>query len=158
MVKHAIAAIVLLSTGCYTGLDAGKASGGDGGDDASESGGDDGSVASCEAGIHPGSAVVRRLTRFEYDNTVRDLLGDDTSPANAFPSEESGNGFGNDAAAQSVSSLLAEQYATVAEGVATRLIADPDRLAVVAPCAATIADAASEAACMRDVLESLLPR
>lgn len=158
MVRHAIAAIVLLSSGCYTGLEAGKASGGEGGDDAADSGGDDGVAASCEQGIHPGSAVLRRLTRFEYDNTVRDLLGDDTSPANAFPSEESGNGFGNDAAAQSVSSLLAEQYATVAEDVAARLIADPDRLAAVAPCAATVGDAASEDACVREVLESLLPR
>ena len=37
-------------------------------------------------------------------------VGDDTEPANAFPSEEIGNGFGNDADAQAVSSLLAEEY------------------------------------------------
>jgi len=33
----------------------------------------------------PGTAVFRRLSRTEYNNTVRDLLGDDSSPANAFP-------------------------------------------------------------------------
>jgi hypothetical protein len=62
----------------------------------------------------PRPSVVRRLTRFEYNNTVRDLLGDVSSPADALPAEELGNGFGNDAAAQSVSSLLAEQYARLA--------------------------------------------
>jgi protein ImuB len=31
---------------------------------------------------------VRRLTRFEYNNTVRDLLGDTTEPAVALPSDE----------------------------------------------------------------------
>ena len=162
MTRHALVASVLLSSGCYVGLDAGKASGGDGADDAADSGGSDGGVpASCEGGIHPGSAPLRRLTRFEYNNTVRDLLGDDTLPANAFPSEESGNGFGNDAAAQSVSSLLAEQYATVAEGVATRVIESPDRLAALAPCTTAIgegSDAASESTCVRDLVASLLPR
>src|SRR5262245_54563920 len=32
----------------------------------------------------PGLASFRRLTRSEYNNTVRDLLGDASSPANAF--------------------------------------------------------------------------
>jgi hypothetical protein len=68
----------------------------------------------------PGRAPIRRLTRFEYNNTVRDLLGDDSEPANAFPSEELGNGFGNDADAQPVSSFLAESYNSVAEQVALR--------------------------------------
>jgi hypothetical protein len=33
----------------------------------------------------PGHATFRRLSRFEYNNTVRDLLGDTTAPANGFP-------------------------------------------------------------------------
>src|SRR5260221_14253428 len=35
--------------------------------------------------IDPGPTFLRRLNRFEYDNTVRDLLGDTSSPASAFP-------------------------------------------------------------------------
>ena len=66
--------------------------------------------ALCKKTFAPGRAPLRRLTRFEYNNTVRDLLGDTSQPANALPAEELGNGFGNDADAQSVSSLLAEQY------------------------------------------------
>ena len=46
--------------------------------------------------IAPGRAPLRRLTRFEYNNTVRELLGDTTNPADALPSEELGNGFGNE--------------------------------------------------------------
>src|SRR5688572_27418030 len=68
--------------------------------------------------IRAGRAPIRRLTRFEYDNTVRDLLGDTSQPARSLPSDEIANGFGNDAEALSVSSLLVEQLATVAEGIA----------------------------------------
>src|SRR5690242_398588 len=43
--------------------------------------------------LQPGPTFVRRLNRFEYNNTVRDLLGDATQPANDFPTEERRNGF-----------------------------------------------------------------
>jgi hypothetical protein len=33
----------------------------------------------------PGTATFRRLTKAEYNNTVRELLGDNSSPASAFP-------------------------------------------------------------------------
>ena len=32
-----------------------------------------------------GPSPIRRLTRWEYDNTVRDLLGDTTRPSGRFP-------------------------------------------------------------------------
>jgi hypothetical protein len=103
-------------------------------------------------GVAP--APLRRLTRFEYNNTVRDLLGDTTSPASALPAEEQGNGFGNDAAGQSVSSLLAEQYAVIAEGIAGRAIQAPARLA---PCAGSVT-AATEQSCARSFIEGFVPR
>jgi hypothetical protein len=109
-----------------------------------------------QAAITPGPAPLRRLTRFEYNNVVRDLLGDTTSPAKAFPSEEIGNGFGNDADAQSVSSLLAEQYSTVAESVAQRAT-EPAALAKLDPCTNGLA-AAGEAACARTIVEKLATR
>jgi hypothetical protein len=77
------------------------------------------------------------LTRFEYNNTVRDLLGDTSSPAAALPAEEAGNGFGNDATAQSVSTLLAEKYAAVAEGIAQRVTGTAAAMTRLVPCAAT---------------------
>jgi hypothetical protein len=65
---------------------------------------------------------IRRLTRFEYNNTVRDLLGDTTNPADVLPPEEEVAGFNNQAAALTTSDLLIEQYMKVAEDVATRAV------------------------------------
>lgn len=101
-------------------------------------------------------APLRRLTKREYDNTVRDLLGDTTSPARALPSEERGNGFGNDAGSLSMSTLLAEQYATVAEDVATRATATPEALGRWAPCVVNAA-VADEESCTRTTLRTFLP-
>jgi hypothetical protein len=62
--------------------------------------------------------VLRRLTHSQYDNTVRDLLKDTTSPASRFPQEDYVNGFKNQYDALSVSPLLAEAYSLAAERLA----------------------------------------
>jgi hypothetical protein len=72
-------------------------------------------------------APLRRLTRAEYDATVRDLLGDDSHPARTFPPDEESQGFDNFAETQSVSPLLAEGYLSAAEALAAS--ADPIALA-----------------------------
>lgn len=108
----------------------------------------------CEAGeVHAGRAPIRRLTRFEYNNTVRDLFSDTTQPANALPPEELGNGFGNDADTISVPGLLAEQYGVVAEGIAARATA-PAALSRLAPCASAVT-AATEDACLRTIIDNV---
>jgi len=63
-------------------------------------------------------AVMRRLTHSQYNNTVKDLLGDQTLPANQFPQEDFVNGFKNQVESQSVSPVLAEAYSTAAERLA----------------------------------------
>lgn len=73
---------------------------------------------SCSGAIEPGPSPLRRLTRVEYDNTVFQLLGDNSRPARAFPPDEEAGGFDNQAAALSVSPLLAENYQTAAEQLA----------------------------------------
>lgn len=55
---------------------------------------------------------MRRLTREEYDNAVRDLLGVTGNPSSAFPPDENSYGF---PIGLSVSSLLIEQYMKTAE-------------------------------------------
>jgi hypothetical protein len=67
---------------------------------------------------------MRRMTRFEYNNTVRDLLGDVTRPADGFVSEESELGFDNQASSLTVSQLLAEQYLEAAETLSADAVAD----------------------------------
>jgi hypothetical protein len=71
---------------------------------------------------------IRRLTRFEYNNTVRDLLGDTSNPADALPPEEEVAGFNNQAAALTSSDLLIEQYMKAAEGVGARAVLDMNAL------------------------------
>ncbi len=61
---------------------------------------------------------ARRLTHNQYNNTVRDLLGDRTRPADLFPPEDFVNGFKNQLSAQDISPLLAQTYANAAERLA----------------------------------------
>jgi hypothetical protein len=74
-------------------------------------------VAEC-ATISPGPAPLRRLTQSEYNSTVRDLLGDKTSPANSFPPDQKVGDFTNTAVALTVPPLLAQAYQSAAEQLA----------------------------------------
>ncbi|MEZ4307414.1 MAG: DUF1592 domain-containing protein [Polyangiaceae bacterium] len=76
--------------------------------------------AVCTGEIEPGPSPIRRMTRFEYNNTVRDLLGDTTGPADTFGAEEEALGFNNNAANLTVSDQLANKYMFAAEGVSER--------------------------------------
>jgi hypothetical protein len=66
----------------------------------------------------PTGPTVRRLTHSQYNNTVRDLLGDQTEPASGFPKEDFINGFKNQVEGQGVSPLQAEAYSKAAERLA----------------------------------------
>src|SRR5262245_34526719 len=81
----------------------------------------------------PGPAPVRRLTRFEYNNTVRDLLGDTTSPAAGFGAEEEALGFNNNAANLVTSPALAEKYMRAAEQIAARATSPITKATTCAP-------------------------
>lgn len=65
--------------------------------------------------IDPARVTIHRLNRQEYNNTVRDLLGDTTQPANNFPEDDFGYGFNNIADVLSVSPLHVESYFNTAE-------------------------------------------
>ncbi|MGH1342253.1 MAG: DUF1592 domain-containing protein [Nannocystales bacterium] len=146
--------------GCYEGARvsaAGESNGAAGTDSADDESGDESGGSGVPACLeeHDGGTTLRRLTRFEYNNTVRDLLQTDSFPANGFPSEELANGFGNDASAQSVSSLLAEQYNVAAEALALEATATTEAFALIAPCSADLdpEDAAATDACARRFIE-----
>jgi hypothetical protein len=81
----------------------------------------------------PLTVVLRRLTHSQYNNTVADLLGDRTRPANQFPPEDIVNGFTNQAAGQHISPLMAEDYARAAARLA-RNAARSGALAKLLPC------------------------
>ena len=58
----------------------------------------------------PGRVTIHRLNRAEYNNTVRDLLGDTTQPARDFPDDDSGYGYDNIADVLRVSPSRMERY------------------------------------------------
>jgi hypothetical protein len=62
--------------------------------------------------------LLRRLTHSQYNNTVRDLLGDYSRPADRFPPEDFVNGFKNQLRTQGMPPLLAEAYSSAAEKLA----------------------------------------
>jgi hypothetical protein len=61
---------------------------------------------------------LRRLTRTEYTNSVRDLLDVDVSATSDLPADEVTNSFDNNATVLTVSSLHAEKYVLVSEALA----------------------------------------
>jgi hypothetical protein len=65
---------------------------------------------------------LRRLTRFEYANSVRDLLGVDPAPAADLPADEVTNSFDNNALVLTVSALHAEKYVLVSETLAKQAV------------------------------------
>jgi len=81
----------------------------------------------------PAQVVMRRLTHSQYNHTVRDLLGDQTSPASQFPPEDFVNGFQNQADAQSIPALLAEAYGAAAEKLARNAFRGGDTNGLI-PC------------------------
>jgi hypothetical protein len=103
-----------------------------------EAGGTGGTTAmpsgptSCED-TNPAPAPLRLLTRFQYDNAVRDLLADDSRPALGFPPENEVDGYRTNASANLANPLLVESYLTGAEAISARVVANID---AVAPCEA----------------------
>jgi len=62
--------------------------------------------------------LVRRLTHSQYNNTIRDLLGDYSKPAQRFPVEDYVEGFKNQLRHQAMPPLLVESYSSSAERLA----------------------------------------
>jgi len=82
------------------------------------------------------ASVLRRLTHSQYNNTVRDLLGDQTHPADRFPPEDFVHGFKNQAGAQDVAPLLAEAYNIAAERLARNAFPGGEDVNRLLPCQA----------------------
>jgi hypothetical protein len=93
----------------------------------------------CTEGATP-PAPARLLTRVQYDNTVRDLLGDTTAPGQLFPPEPTVLGFENNSDVYQATPLLVEDLMKAAEGVAARAVAVG--AAALAQCEGGVLDAA----------------
>ncbi|MBC8072727.1 MAG: DUF1592 domain-containing protein, partial [Deltaproteobacteria bacterium] len=132
-----IAALLVLAPACYQGP--GGASGsGDGSADGEDGGtaDDDGAVDPfCEEETLPGGLThFVRLTHRQYDNSVRDLLGVEGNPSDAFLGDTSVKGFSNNADQLAVTDRLARDYRRASEQIAAELLADPPRLSSLVVC------------------------
>jgi uncharacterized protein DUF1592/uncharacterized protein DUF1588/uncharacterized protein DUF1587/uncharacterized protein DUF1585/uncharacterized protein DUF1595 len=74
--------------------------------------------------LDPGRVVLRRLSRFEFDRAIRDLLGARYDSSATFPADPIAYGFDNIGDAMSVAPLLFEKYADAARDVVDRLLRD----------------------------------
>src|SRR5207247_201729 len=73
----------------------------------------------------PGPTGLRRLTRFELDNAARDLFGEAGDPASVLPPDDrAAHGFDNGIEDRTVSPLIAEGYAGIAQDLARKATAN----------------------------------
>jgi hypothetical protein len=80
----------------------------------------------------PGRVLIHRLSRLEYNNTVRDLLGVTNHPADKFPTDGGGGGgFDNNADTLFVPPILIEKYLEAAGEVLEA--AAPEKVFVTKP-------------------------
>ncbi|MEM9728770.1 MAG: DUF1592 domain-containing protein [Myxococcota bacterium] len=98
---------------------------------------------------------ARRLSQTELDNTLRDLLGEDTAPASRLLNEDEFRPFDNDYTVQQASEALITALEALAEEVAERAVSDADRRAALVPC---VPASAGDETCFRDFLEDFVPR
>ncbi|MEX1367642.1 MAG: DUF1592 domain-containing protein [Nannocystaceae bacterium] len=112
------------------------------------SGGED-ETGACEAS--PDRVGLQRLTRAEYDRTVRDLFGVTSAPAASFPPDSSTGGFDNNAKSLTISPQLASLLLDAAETVAAEAMAN-DAGQIIA------CDPAAVPSCARDTLRALARR
>ena len=94
----------------------------------------DGRAADSESAQNAPAPTLRRLTHSQYNNTVRDLLGDRAALADQFPPDDFINGFKNQYDAQNLSPLLEEAYSDAAERLAANAFRNGDTNHLI-PCA-----------------------
>jgi Protein of unknown function (DUF1592)/Protein of unknown function (DUF1588)/Protein of unknown function (DUF1585)/Protein of unknown function (DUF1587)/Protein of unknown function (DUF1595) len=83
------------------------------------------------ANPNPGRPALHRLNRFEYANSVRDLLDLEIDPAAYLPPDDMSHGFDNMAEVLNVSPTLMEGYVRAAGKISRIAIGDPGMKPIV---------------------------
>ena len=94
---------------------------------------------------------LHRLNNSEYHNTMRDLLGVDSTPAASFIGDEKAHGFDNIAAALGMTDAQYEQYWNAADSLIEATFADPKLRARIVTCDPGTRDAS---ACTSEIIRS----
>ncbi len=109
--------------------------------------------AAAPASIGP-KRQLRRLSSREYDNVVRDLLGDATEPAKKFIADIYPNGFDNGTVALAAQSDQVDAYMNAAESLAANAV-QGSMSRLVGDCDPSTAGAS---ACLETLLSTFAPR
>jgi hypothetical protein len=76
----------------------------------------------------PGKVTVQRLNRIEYQNTIRELIGFEFDTADAFPADDSGEGFDNIGDILTLSPMMLEKYLDAASHIITEAVPTQARI------------------------------
>lgn len=90
---------------------------------------------------------MRRLTKAQYENTIRDLFGGAVTPSDLFPESDTSHDFASHAKANTMTTLGAEQTLASAEQVAIQVVSALDTHLPCAPQA--------DRACAEELVRSL---
>jgi hypothetical protein len=118
----------------------GSSSGGSGGTSSSSGGGSSVVASKCVSGI-PGTSQLARLTKAEYDNTIRDLVGLNNQPSSMLAPDTTG----------SVDQRAWDGYQAAADAVSTSILADAAARQKALGCATTGGD---DTACIQSFVSS----
>lgn len=93
-----------------------------------------GGSSTTTAATDPGRVTLHRLNRAEYNNTVHDLLGTSSTPADDFPIDDRGNGFDNMADVLTLSPLHLSVYHSAAQALAAEALSNASERATLLTC------------------------
>jgi hypothetical protein len=100
-----------------------------------------------------GTSILHRLTRAEYTNTVRDLLGTTLSSVAILPSDDGADGFTKASQPQSSSTNTLQGFEEASKNLVESVFGDAALKARLVRC-----DLSTGNACIRSTLETFLPK
>ena len=110
------------------------------------------SGVTCAGGHDAPIMPLRRLTRQEYGNAARDLLGGATVALDDIPADENVGPFASNTVT-SLTDLGTEQYLESAEGLAAAAVATPAALSALVGCDRSAPTAASDGTCASQFID-----
>jgi hypothetical protein len=121
---------------------------------SSSSGGLGSGASTSVPATDPGRVTLHRLNRAEYNNTVHDLLGTSSRPADEFPIDDRGIGFDNMADVLTLSPLHLSVYHSASKELVAEALSNASQRAALLSCDLV----AQGETCTREVLKGFAYR
>jgi hypothetical protein len=104
-------------------------------------------------GLVVGTTVIHRLSRTEYANTVKDLLGASLASLDSLPADTGGEGFSKTSMSQASAANTIQAYEAASTELVEATFKDQKLKARLVTC-----DLSTGTTCIRSTLETFLPR